>query len=137
MDSVLAAVANAPWGADKTPTQLAAAAVAITDDSALDAYFTAFPEQAPFRYLAGSAPTTEPKQRRQFEASGDTLASTSARQRNEISTWPGAPSGQSWYARPLMPSCAHFLTVSCRSYTWKSYQQSSTGTNSHFFHAWQ
>ncbi|GAA5862578.1 hypothetical protein JCM3774_001067 [Rhodotorula dairenensis] len=101
--------------------ELAAAHAASTDDFALDAYFRAFPEQAEFRYLA--QPEAALRNKRQFDPNApglnDTLASSSARQRNEILSWPGAPSGQTWH------------------YTWKSYQDASTTSNNHFFHSWQ
>ncbi|TKA57398.1 hypothetical protein B0A53_00627 [Rhodotorula sp. CCFEE 5036] len=86
----------------------AAEYAAGTDDSALDAYFEAFPEQAEFRYVA--QPDAAPKDKRQFDPNApgldNVLASSSARQRNE-------------------------------HYTWKSYQDPSTTSNDHFFHSWQ
>lgn len=44
---------------------------------------------------------------------------TSPRQRTEFLSWPGAAADTTW------------------SYTWKSWQDPSTGTTNNFFHSWQ
>ncbi|GAA5976449.1 hypothetical protein JCM10908_005504 [Rhodotorula pacifica] len=110
-----------PVALSQSPVERAAALASSTEDYALDAYFEAFPDQASFRYAA--QPEAASKNKRQFDPNApgldNILASSSARQRNEILSWPGAPSGQTWH------------------YTWKSYQDPTTTSNNHFFHSWQ
>ncbi|GAA5919716.1 hypothetical protein JCM1841_000764 [Sporobolomyces salmonicolor] len=120
---------------------------AVLDDDDLDAYFEAFPEQAPYRYPYGQrshqikravdgssssttdvAPTTTSV--RTTTAVPTTKTTTSAapsatttaatpRQRNEILSWPGALANTTW------------------QYSWKSFQSRGTSTNRQFFHSWQ
>jgi hypothetical protein len=48
-----------------------------------------------------------------------TTTAKSARQRNEMYSWPGAPANETW------------------SYSWKSFQAPGTSTGVNFFHSWQ
>ncbi|GAA5860018.1 hypothetical protein JCM8547_003060 [Rhodosporidiobolus lusitaniae] len=140
------AAASAPTGIASGKTLAVAAQpstpeeMALLDDEDLDAYFEAFPEQEPYRfpsYVSYSSDGSFKAKRQVVGCGSDTTITTagptstttsagttptqtvSARQRNEIFTWPGAVAGQTW------------------KYTWKSYQSRTTSTNYQFFHAWQ
>ncbi|GAA5861278.1 hypothetical protein JCM8547_008543 [Rhodosporidiobolus lusitaniae] len=78
-------------------------------DEDLDTFFEAIPEQEKNRV----------KNYFDYVSSKKLDKRVSSRQRNEIYSYPPAASGETW------------------RYTWKSYQDPSTSTNSHFFHSWQ
>ncbi|GAA5890591.1 hypothetical protein JCM5296_004307 [Sporobolomyces johnsonii] len=121
---------------------------AVLDDDDLDAYFEAFPEQAPYRYPSFTdlpplqskrdvvrnssstttvaltttvVPTTTTTTTTTTTSAAPSATTTAAtlRQRNEILSWPGALANTTW------------------QYSWKSFQSRGTSTNPYFFHSWQ